>query len=327
MWKKMLVVLFVLLLGLSACSGGSVPEENGQELTKIRLPMGFIPNIQFAPYYAAVDQGYFREQGIDLVFDYSYETDSVALVGADEISFAVVSGEQVPMARAEGLPVVYVASWYGEYPVAVVSMAEKGINSPEDLEGKRVGLPGLYGANYIGLQALLGQVNLTESDLTLDSIGFNQVEVLISDTDDAVVVYLANEPVQLSSQGYDISVIPVRDYVHLVSNGLITNETTIENQPELVEAMVEATLKGIQFTVENPNQAYEISKKFVEGLEDADQEVQMEVLLTSISLYQTDPYGYSDIVAWENMQDVLLSMDLMKKEIDLEEAYTNEFID
>lgn len=327
MSRKMLVLLIILLMGLSACSSGTPFEENGQELTKIRLPMGFIPDIQFAPYYAAVDQGYFAEQGIELTFDYSYETDSAALVGADELSFAVVSGEQVPMARAEGLPIVYVASWYAEYPVAVVSMAEKGITSPEDLEGKKVGLPGLYGANYIGLRALLGRVNLTESDLTLDSIGFNQVEVLISDTDDAVVVYLPNEPVQLRYQGYEINVIPVRDYVHLVSNGLITNETTIENQPELVRAMVEATLNGIQFTVENPDQAYEISKKFVEGLEDADKDVQMEVLKTSISLYQTDPYGFSDIIAWENMQEILLSMDLMKKEIDLDKAYTNEFIE
>jgi len=327
MKKKTVLIILALVLALSACSGADRGGENDQPLTKIRLPMGFIPNVQFAPYYAAVENGYFEEEGIEIDFDYSYETDAVALVGADEISFAVVSGEQVPLAKAEGLPIVYVAAWYGEYPVAVVSKAEENITEPADLAGKKVGLPGLYGANYIGLRALLGEVGLKESDLQLDSIGFNQVEVLISGSDDAVVVYLANEPVQLRAQGVDVNVIAVKDYVQLVSNGLITNSTTIEEQPELVRSMVRATLKGIEFTVENPDAAFEICKKFVEGLEEADQEVQRQVLETSISLYQTDPYGFSDQQSWENMEQVLLEMDLLKNEIDLQEAYTNDFIE
>ena len=113
----------------------------------------------------------------------------------------------------------------------------------------------------------------------------------------------------------------------LVSNGLITNQTTLDENPDSVRAMIQATLKGIQYTVENPDEAYEISKKYVEGLADADEEVQKQVLATSISLYQTAPYGFSDAEAWENMQTVWLNMGLMKKEIELDSAYTNEFIE
>jgi NitT/TauT family transport system substrate-binding protein len=61
-------------------------------LTKIRLPMGYIANIQYAPFYVAVEKGYFRDANIELEFDYKYETDGVALVGAGELPFAVVSG-------------------------------------------------------------------------------------------------------------------------------------------------------------------------------------------------------------------------------------------
>jgi len=171
----------------------------------------------------------------------------------------------------------------------------------------------------------MGEVKLSESDLTLESVGFNQVEVLAADTSDAIVGYIANEPVQLAALGYDLNVILVSDYLDLVSNGIITNEITLRGNPDLVERMVSATLKGIQYTVEHPEEAFQACFKYIEGLEDADQEVQFDVLKASLELYQTDPYGYSDPEAWENMQDVLLSMGLMKEAIQLDQAYTNEF--
>ena len=322
---KQLLIAMLLIISLSACGKASPENLDSGELTHIRLPMGYIPNVQYAPFYAAVEKGFFADAGIELEFDYSYETDGVALVGANELQFSVVSGEQVPIARAEGLPIVYVMAWYEKYPVAVISETNQNIIKPEDLAGKKVGLPGLFGANYVGLRALLESVGLDESDLTLDSVGFNQVEVLAAGADDAIVGYLANEPVQLKAQGYDLNIISIADYLDLVSNGIISNEITIKENPDLVRRMVSATLKGIQFTVEHPQEAFEICKIYVEGLEGADQDVQMEVLLASIDLYQTDPYGYSDAAAWSNMQQVLLTMGLMKKEINLDDMYTNEF--
>lgn len=327
MKHRLLITLLIIPFLVSACGEGGQVQPTTEELREIRLPMGYVPNVQFAPFYVAVEKGYYREVGLDVQFDYKRETDGAALVGADEIKFSVVSGEQVPLARAEGLPIVYVMAWYKDYPVAVVAKADQDIKEPADLEGKRVGLPGLYGANYVGLRALLGAVGLKESDLTLDSIGFNQVEILASDNADAVVGYLANEPVQLRYQGYDIDVIAVADYVPLVSNGLITNQKTIDENPELVRRMVKATLKGIRYTVEHPQEAYEVCFAYVEGLEEAQQEVQMEVLETSITLYQTDPYGYSEQDSWENMVDVLKNMDLLEGDVNLEAVYTNEFIE
>jgi NitT/TauT family transport system substrate-binding protein len=319
---KFLVILLIVILA-SSCSGIRSTQE--AELDHIRLPMGYIPNVQYAPFYAGVEEGFFAEAGLEIEFDYSYETDGVALVGANELQFSLVSGEQVPIARAEGLPIVYVLAWYGEYPVAVVAKSEQKIQTPQDLAGKRIGLPGLFGANYVGLRALMGYAGLEEKDLTLESVGFNQVEVLAADTSEVIVGYIANEPVQLAALGYELDILLVSDYLDLVSNGLITNETTLAEDPDLVRRMVTATMKSIQFAVENPEEAYQHCFKYVEGLEDADQEVQMQVLETSLALYQTDPYGYSNPEAWENMQEVLLDMELLKQEIDLSEAYTNEF--
>jgi NitT/TauT family transport system substrate-binding protein len=172
----------------------------------------------------------------------------------------------------------------------------------------------------------LDSVSLMENDVTLDSIGFNQVEALAADQEQAIVGYLANEPIQLTAQGYDVDVIRVADYVQLASNGIITNEKTIRENPALVRAFIQATLRGITDTIANPDEAYEISKKYIEGLASADEALQKKILAASIALWQTDPPGMSDPQAWENMQSVLLNMGSYSGPLDLSQAFSNDFI-
>lgn len=325
MFRKLVLITLGVALVLSACANPNSGNEAG-ELTHISLPMGYIPNIQFAPFYVAIEKGYFRDSGIEIEFDYKFETDGVALVGAGELPFAVVSGEQVLLARAQGLPVVYVAAWYQQYPVSVVAKSELGVLIPQDLKGRKIGLPGLFGANYVGLRALLHEAGLEESDVTLDAIGFNQVELMAAGEQDIVVGYAANEPIQLRAQGVAVTEVRVADYVQLASNGILASEKVIAENPELVRAFVGAFLKGLADTIADPDDAFSLSEAYIPNFADLDADVQKQVLVTSIEQWETERLGYSDPQAWENMQNILLDMGLIPEKMDLNKAFTNEFV-
>jgi NitT/TauT family transport system substrate-binding protein len=324
--RRFLIIFLLFSLLVVGCSSHPAGKSGRIELTEIRLPMGYVPNVQYAPFYVAAQKGYFRQVGLEVQFDYASETDGVALVGSNEIPFSLVSGEQVLLARAQGLPVVYVLAWWQNYPVGIATMKTSGITKPADLRGKKIGLPGLFGASYVGLRALLSAGGLTESDVTLDSIGYNQVEALVSGRDDAVVIYVNNEPIQLEHKGYPVDVMRVADYVVLASNGLLTNETTIANNPNLVRDMLQAVMRGITFTLEHSDEAYQICEDYVEGLASANQTVQKEIFNTSLEFWKTDRIGYSQPSSWENMQKVLLDIGMLTSPLDLSKAYTNDFV-
>ena len=100
--RRISAISLLVVLLFTACA--PLPAAAQQTMTDIRLPVGYIPNIQFAPLYVAIEKGYFRQEGLNVTLDYSMETDNVALVGAGKLPFAVVSGEQVLLGRAQELP-------------------------------------------------------------------------------------------------------------------------------------------------------------------------------------------------------------------------------
>jgi NitT/TauT family transport system substrate-binding protein len=329
---RKLSILLILLTFLTACGSAATPEPTAgpptlepDVLTHVKLAMGYIPDIQFAPFYVAAEKGYFAENGIEIEFDHSlFEDKSVPLLGVNELQFANVSAEQIIQARAQGLPVVYVMKWWEKYPIAVVSKVETGIKLPADLAGRKVGIPGLYGASYIGWQALLNSQNLPADTAQLEAIGFTQAEALAQGQVDAAIVYANNEPVKLAAAGEQLNMIVVADYAQLASNGLATNETTMNERPELVDGMVRAILKGLADTIANPDEAVQISLAYIDPAPDA--VTARSVLDASIEMWKTPLPGASDLARWQTTHDTLLKMGLISQPINLEDAFTNIFI-
>ncbi len=308
--------------GLSDSAGQQESEWPGSPIS-FSLPMGYIPDPQYAPYYVAVEKGYYAEEGFDVEFDYSFETDGLALVGAGEVPFAIVSGEQVILARAQDIPVVYILEWFQRFPIAVISKAGGGIEETSDLEGRQVGIPGFFGASYVGIAGLLAANDLSLEDIEPSDIGFTQVESLMTDQVEAVVGYANNEPLQLESLGQAVNVIYVADEADMVANGLIASEETIRNNPDMVAAFVRATLRGLSDAISDPEEAYEISKLFVEGLDDG----RRNVLDASVALWSAATLGQTELDSWQRTEEALLQIGFLDAPVaDLESAFTNAFI-
>ncbi|MCB0209964.1 MAG: ABC transporter substrate-binding protein [Anaerolineae bacterium] len=330
LWKPILLIM-VLLIGAGCAT--STPEATkaepaaSTELQKVVLGAGYIPNVQFAPFYVAQSKGFYAEEGLEVEIEYGFENDFIALAAQGEREFALASGDQVILARSQGLPVTYVMKWYQRYPVALMIPSDKGVTELRDLEGKKIGLPGFFGANFIGWKALVQAGGIDESALTLEDIGFTQAAAVQQGTVDGAMVYIVNEPLQLENEGLAVDVIEVSDYIDLVSNGIIVGDKLMAENPDLVSKMVRASLRGLNETIENPDEAFAIVREVIPEMTDEDAPLQEKVLEGSIELWRSDQPGMSTVESWQESLDFMKETGLLEGEVTVEELYTNKFIE
>src|SRR5690242_16335607 len=192
-----------------------------QPIREITVAMPYIPNVQFAHFYTADKKGYYAAEGLKITFDYNFETDVVQRVAQGTVQFGMASGDSVLLARAQGLPVMTVATNSQKFPAVFFSKVDANIKTPADLKGKTVGIPGHFGASYIGLLALLYANKMQESDLNVQDIGFAQVAALSEGKVQVASGYGNNEPILLDQQGIKVNVIKVADFYPLASDGII----------------------------------------------------------------------------------------------------------
>jgi NitT/TauT family transport system substrate-binding protein len=306
----------------------ALPSITPDRLTPIQLAMGYIPSVQFAPFYVAQERGYFKDAGLDVKFRYGFESDLLKLVGTNQLPFMIGSGEEVILGRSQGLPVRYVMRWYRKFPVVLFSKAEKGIKSPLDLAGKRVGLPGLFGASYVGWEAMVFASGLDPAKVNLESIGFTQASAVSTDKVDAALDYVVNGPVQLQQAGEEVTVLPVYDYIDLPSNGIITNEQTIKEKPELVRALVTAVKRGLADTLADPDAAFAISLAAVPEAGGQQAAVSRAVFDASLKLWQAEAgqLGRSDPASWEKAAGFMKQMGLIQSAVNPSDLYSNDFV-
>jgi NitT/TauT family transport system substrate-binding protein len=328
--RKVALASLVVLLFVASCATTPVPTATPvptRGLEPITLALGYIPSVQFAPFYVAIEKGYFREEGLDVKLRYGFESDLMKLVAAGEIPFVVASGEEVILARAQGLPVTYVMRWYNKFPVAVFAPKEKGLNEPKKLEGRKVGISCLCGASLTAWKALVYAAKVDEKTVSLETIGFTQAAAVQEGKVEAALDYLANGPVQLRQAGREVDVIAVSDYINLPSNGIVTSEVVILERPQLVQKMVRAVLKGLRDTLNQPDEAFRISLKVVPEAGGENEKVNRAIFDESLKIWQQpEPLGASDKATWETAARFMREMGLVATDVDVDSLFTNRFI-
>ncbi len=317
-------VLMILIFFFNA--GATAAGKNESTLRTIQLGGSYIPNVQFAPYYVAQKKGFYEEEGLVVKIEYGYENDFVTLTAQGARDFALASGDQIILARSQGLPITYILKWYQRYPVAVMSMVSKKIIKLSDLKGKRVGIPGFFGASYIGWKALLYASGIDEKDITVKQIGFTQASAVQQNLVDAAVVYIVNEPVLLRTAGIEVDVIEVSDFIDLVSNGLAVGDGLIKKNPGLVRRMVRATQKGIAYAINYPAETFAICREAIPEITDKTAAIQRQVLDASIKLWRSEQPGISSLKSWRESVDFMKKTGLLTKSVDINKLYTNDFV-
>ncbi|HSH82962.1 MAG TPA: ABC transporter substrate-binding protein [Herpetosiphonaceae bacterium] len=250
--------------------------------------------------------------------------------GAGTLPFVMASGDEVLLARGQGVPVKMVFLMYQKMPVAIFSKQGAGIATPADLRGKTIGLPGRYGATYIGLRGLLYANNMREEDVNLSEIGFTQFEAVKQDRVPAAVGFANNEPLRLRESGEAINVLEVSEYIELVNNGLVVGETLLEEQPELVRAFVRATRRGLADTLANPDEAFKLALSYIPELAAEQQPFERKVLEATLGYWQTaeterEGLGWPNPQAWEVTSRFLRETELLRTDTPPEQAYSLDF--
>lgn len=321
-------LLFVLLsLLLAACGGPTTPTSTGSStatpLKNVSIGLGYIPNIQFSPFYVAQSKGYYKAADLNVTFHHGFVNDLIGSMVLGHDNFVFATGDEELVARSKNLSVVDVATIYQRYPVSLIVPANSTIHTLADIKGHTIGEPGPFGATHVGLLALLYQAHLSLSDIHVQTIGFTQVAALLAHRVDAVVGYSNNEPLQLRKQGLQVRTFDVSDYQPLVSNGIITTESTLQSQPDVVRGFVQATIRGLKDVIANPAEAVQISQNYVQGMDTTNA---MSVLQATIPIWQGDgqkPLGYNDNATWQSMVQFLVSQNIIPPVQDVSQAYTN----
>ncbi len=240
--------LFLLLTPLIA---------RGEQLTPVSLQLIWKHQFQFAGYYMAREKGFYRDAGIDLtIHEYENAIDPVEEVISGRSNFAI--GRSTVLAqKIKGAGIIALLSAYQSSPLMLLTTAESGISTPEQLYGKRIMMTP-DAENQVELLAMMHRAGVQKADFIRQGHSFD-VNSLISGETDAMASYLSNEPFQLDQKGVQHHIIHPKDFgFSMYSDLLITSEQFIQQNPELVEAFRQATIEGWLYAFSNIEETVEV---------------------------------------------------------------------
>ncbi len=336
-----LALLAALLLGVAACQPAA-PSTAGQATTaaspttqataktpvKVSVALDWYPWSNHTGLYMAQDRGYYRDEGLDVdIYVPSNPEDVLKLVGSGKDAFGISYQSDVLLAGGEGIPVKSVAALVQHPLNSVMSLKASGINRPKDLEGKKVGYPGIPGHEAL-LSTMMEKDGSSIDKVELVNVGYDLVQALIGKKVDAVLgAYWVHESILAEMEGYPVSVMKVEDwgvpdFYELV---LVTNEKMAKEQPDVVKRFLSATAKGYADAKKDPAKALDLLVKANPETNRAMEEKGIQLLMP-LWTDGVPSFGWQTKERWQSYADWMRQKKLLTGDVKVDSAFTTEFL-
>jgi NitT/TauT family transport system substrate-binding protein len=291
---------------------------------------------QFAGEIVAYDKGWYKAAGADVkLMTAGNDIKPAIMVAQGTDTFGIGSPNQVIMARSFGAPLVMVTQYGQKSGQIYMARKDAGIRRLEDVRGKNVG--SWFGGDEAEFLAMLHAAGMKPSDAHLIPQPGNGTPMLIAKQIDVMETasYAPDDYKALYAtlgRANITFIFPETYHTAIINTGLFTTERTIAQRPQLVQAVVNATLRGWQEALRDPRAAAKIILKYDHELNLTDQTDETIAMGTMFCAGPTlhGRFGESTPAAWETVQRILLSYgndspDGLHHPIDLNAAYTNVF--
>ncbi len=338
-----------LALGLTACSttpqapsGAPAPSAAPGALTPVRLQLQWVTQGQFAGYFAAVDQGFYRERGLDVqILEGGVDIVPQTVLAQGNADYAIAWVPKALASREQGAGITDVAQVFQRSGTYQVSFADKGIASPADLRGKKVGNWGF--GNEFELFAGMTQAGIAPGDVTLVQQQFD-MQALLSGEIDAAQAMSYNEYAQVLEatnpatgqlyQPSDFNVINWNDAGTAMLQDAIWANTERLADPayqDTTTRFVAGSLKGWAYCRDNPESCRDIVVRAGSKLGASHQLWQVNEINKLIWPSPAAGVGTIDQAAWDRTVQVALQArnadgaTVLTRQPD-PEAWTNDYV-
>lgn len=329
--KRIVSIISMALASIMMLSGcGSSKKSEGEEgLEKVKVILDWTPNTNHTGIYVAKEKGYFKELGLDVEIIQPSEGSSLQLVAAGKGDFAITYQEDLTYARTSDspMPVKAIATIIQHNTSGFASPKEKNIKTVKDFEGKVYGGFGGPSEKAI-LQAVMEKAGADFSKLTTVDVGTEDFFIATKNNLDFEWTFEGWTNISAKLRNFDINYIPLRELderLDYYTPIIASSESTLNEKSDMVKKFMEATSKGYEFAINNPEESAEILVKEVPEI-DKDLAVESQKFLAKEYKSDANRWGEMKDSVWDNYTQFMLEYKLINKDMKASEAYTNEFL-
>lgn len=329
--KRIVSIISMALASIMMLSGcGSSKKSEGEEgLEKVKVILDWTPNTNHTGIYVAKEKGYFKDLGLDVEIIQPSEGSSLQLVSAGKGDFAITYQEDLTYARTSDspMPVKAIATIIQHNTSGFASPKEKNIETVKDFEGKVYGGFGGPSEKAI-LQAVMEKAGADFSKLTTVDVGTEDFFIATKNNLDFEWTFEGWTNISAKLRNFDINYIPLRELderLDYYTPIIASSESTLNEKSDMVKKFMEATSKGYEFAINNPEESAEILVKEVPEI-DKDLAVESQKFLAKEYKSDANRWGEMKDSIWDNYTQFMLEYKLINKDMKASEAYTNEFL-